>query len=77
MSEISVLRKVCGAKRDEAICERRRLHNEEIYDLYSLPKLFRVIKYRRMKWEVNVGLTRDIRGEYMVLVGRLEGKIRA
>jgi hypothetical protein len=44
MLEIRVLGKVCGAKRDEAVSEWRRLHNEEIYDLYSLPKVFRVIK---------------------------------
>ena len=44
MLEISVLRKVYGAKRAEAISEWRRLHNEEIYDLYSIPKVFRVIK---------------------------------
>jgi len=42
--EISVLRKMCGAKREEAISEWRRLHNEKSYDLYPLPKVFRLIK---------------------------------
>jgi hypothetical protein len=42
--EISVLRKMCGAKKDGAVSEWRILHNEEIDDLYYLPKVFRAIK---------------------------------
>jgi hypothetical protein len=43
MLEISVLKK-CGAKKDEAVSKWRRLHNEEIYDLFFLPKEFRASK---------------------------------
>jgi hypothetical protein len=47
--ENRVLRKIFGPKRDEVIGEWRRLHNEELYDLYSSPNIIRVIK-SRMKW---------------------------
>ena len=40
----------CGSKRDDMTQEWRRLHNEEISDLYSLPNIVRVIKWRRMSW---------------------------
>jgi hypothetical protein len=41
---------ILGPKRDEATGEWRRLHNEELNDLYSLPNIIRVIKSRRMRW---------------------------
>jgi len=44
------MRRVFGPKRDEVTGERRKLHNEEINDLYSSPKIVRVIKSRRMRW---------------------------
>ena len=47
--ENRVLRRVFGHKRDEVTGERRR-HNEELNDLYSSPKIIRVIKSRRMRW---------------------------
>jgi hypothetical protein len=46
----SVLRGIFGSKRDEVTGEWRRLHNEELYDLYSSPNIIRVIKSRRMSW---------------------------
>jgi hypothetical protein len=47
--ENRVLRRIFGPKRDEAIGEWRRLHNEEPNDLYSSPNIIRVIKSRRMR----------------------------
>ena len=48
--ENRVLRRVFGPKRDEVTGEWRKLHNEELSDLYSLPKIVRVVKSRRMRW---------------------------
>jgi hypothetical protein len=48
------LRRIFGPNRDEATGEWRRLHNEELNDLYSSPKIFRVIKSKRMRWAGHV-----------------------
>jgi hypothetical protein len=48
--ENRVLRRVFGRKRDEVTGELRKLHNEELSDLYSLPDILRVVKSRRMRW---------------------------
>ena len=50
MFENRVLRGIFGAKRDEITGEWRKLHNEELNDMYSPPDIFRVIKSRRMRW---------------------------
>jgi hypothetical protein len=44
-----VLRRIFGLKRDEVMEEWRKLHNEELHDLYSLPSIIRIIKSRRMR----------------------------
>ena len=49
-----VLRRIFGSKRDEVTGEWRKLHNEELNDLYSSPNIVRVIKSRRMRWAGNV-----------------------
>jgi hypothetical protein len=49
-----VLRKIFGPKRDEVRGEWRKLHNEELHDLYSSPNIVPVIKSRRMRWAVHV-----------------------
>jgi hypothetical protein len=49
MFENRVLR-IFGPKRDEVTGEWRKLHNEELRDLYSLPSIIRIIKSRRMRW---------------------------
>ena len=62
MFENRVLRGVFGAKRDEVTGEWRKLHEEELRDVYSLPNIVWVVKSRRMRW---VG--------YVVRMGRGEG----
>jgi hypothetical protein len=52
--ENRVLRRIFGPKRDEVTGERRKLHNEELRDLYSSPSIIRMIKWRRVKWVVHV-----------------------
>jgi hypothetical protein len=56
--------------------EWRKLHNEELNDLSSLPNLVRVIKSRRMRWAGHVALRGEGRGVYRVLVGKPEGRDR-
>ena len=48
------MRRVFGLKRDEVTGEWRKLHNEELNDLYSSPNIVRVIKSRRMRWAGHV-----------------------
>jgi hypothetical protein len=72
--ENKVFRRIFGPKRDEVTWEWRRLHNEELNDLYSSPNIVRVIKSRRMRWAGHVACMDDERGLYRVLVGTPEGK---
>jgi hypothetical protein len=51
--ENRVLRRIFGPKRD-VMGEWRKLHNEELRDLYSLPSIIRIIKLRRMRWAGHV-----------------------
>jgi hypothetical protein len=44
------LLRIFGPKRDEVRGEWRKLHNKELYDIHSSPKIFRVMKSRRMRW---------------------------
>jgi len=71
--ENRVLRRVFGPKRDEVTGEWRKLHNEELSDLYSLPNIVRVVKSRRMRWAGHVARM-GWRGVYRVLVGKPEEK---
>ena len=72
--ENRVLRRVFGLKRDEVKGEWRKLHNEELNDLYSSPNIVWVMKSRRMRWVEHVAYMRERRGAYRVLVGKPEGK---
>ena len=65
---------IFGSKRDEVTGEWRKLHNEELNDLYYSPNIVRVIKSRRMKWAGHVARMGEGRGVYRVLVGKPEGK---
>ena len=73
MFENRVLRRIFGPKRDEVKREWRKLHNEELNDLYSSPNIVRVIK-SRMGWAEHVARMGERRGVYRVLVGKPEGK---
>jgi hypothetical protein len=72
--ENRVLRRVFGPKRDEVTGEWRKLHNEKLNVLYSLPNIVRVVKLRRMRWAGHVARMGEDRGVHRVLVGKHEGK---
>ena len=72
--ENRVLRRIFGAKRDGVTGEWRKLHNEELNDLYCSPNIVRVIKSRRLRWVGHVARMEEGRGAHKVLVGRPEGK---
>jgi hypothetical protein len=74
--EIRVLRRVFGRKRDVVTGEWRKLHNEELNDLYSLQYIVRVVKSRRMRWAGHVARMGEDRGVHRVLVGKAEGRPR-
>jgi len=69
-----LLRRIFGPRRDEVTGEWRRLHNEELNDLYSSPNIGRVVKSRRMRWAGHVARMGEERGVYRFLVGKLEGR---
>jgi hypothetical protein len=71
--ENGVLRRVFGPKRDEVTGEWRKLHNEELNDLYSLPNMVRMVKSRRMRWAGHVARMGEGRVVHRVLVGKLGG----
>jgi hypothetical protein len=71
-----VLRGLFGPKRDEVTGEWRRLHNKELYAMYSSPNIIRVIKSRRLNWAEHVARMGERRGAYRALVGKPEGRIR-
>jgi hypothetical protein len=69
-----VLRRIFGPNRDEVTGEWRKLHNEELNNLYSSPNIVRVIKSRRMGWAGHVARMGEGRGMYRVFVGKPEGR---
>ena len=72
--ENMVLRRIFGPRTEEVMGEWRRLHNEELHDLYSSPNIARVIKSRRVRWAGHVARMGEERGAYRVLVGKTGGK---
>ena len=69
-----VLRRIFGIKRDEVTGEWRKLHNEELNDLYCSYNVVRAIELRRMRWAGHVACMDESRGVLRVLVGKPEGK---
>jgi hypothetical protein len=70
--ENRVLRRVFGPKRDEVTGDWRKLHNEELNDLYLLPNILRVVKSRKMRWAGHVARM----GEGEVCTGFWRGSLR-
>jgi hypothetical protein len=69
MFTISVLR-IFGPKTDEVTGEWRKLHNEELHDLYSSPSIIRIMKSRRMRWTGHVALMGEKRIACRLLIIR-------
>jgi hypothetical protein len=69
-----VLRRIFGPKRDEVTGELRKLHSEELHNLYLSPDIIRQIKSRRMRWVGHVVCMGEGRNVYRVLVGKPKGK---
>jgi len=69
-----VLRTIFGPRRDEITGEWKKLHNEELNDLYCSLNIMRVIKSRRMRWAGHVVRMGERTDVYRVLVGKPEGK---
>jgi hypothetical protein len=72
--ENRVLRRIFGPKRDEVTAEWKKLHSEELHNLYSSPDIIRQVKSRRMRWAEHVARMGEERNVYKVLVGKPEGK---
>ena len=72
--ENRMLRKTYGPNWDEVTGEWRKLHTEELNDLYSSLNNIRLIKLRRMRWTGYVARVGDSRGAYRFLVGKPDGK---
>jgi hypothetical protein len=69
-----VLRRIFRPKRDEETGGWRKLHNEELHNLYSSPSIIRITKSRRMRCAGNVARMRQKENAYRLLVGNPEGK---
>jgi hypothetical protein len=72
--ENRVLRRIFGPKRGGVTGGWRKLHNEELHDLYSSPSIIRIIKLRRMRWAGHVARMGEKRNVNRLLVGKPEGK---
>jgi hypothetical protein len=69
-----VLRRIFRPKRDDVTGGWRRLHNEQLHNLYASSNVIRVIKLRRMRWEGNVASMRERKNVYNIPVGKLKAK---
>jgi hypothetical protein len=72
--ENSVLRRIFGPNRDEVTGGWRKLHNEELHNLYSSPSIIRMIKSRKIGWAGHAARMGENRNAYRILVGNPEGK---
>jgi hypothetical protein len=74
MFENRVLRRMFGPKRDEVVGGWRKLHNEELHNLYTSPNIIRTFKSRRMRGAGHVARIGEKRNPYRIFVGKPEGK---
>jgi hypothetical protein len=72
--ENRVLSRIFGPKRDKIMGGWRKLHNEELRDIYLSPSIIRIIKYRRMRWKGHAARMGEKRNAFRLLVGKPEGK---
>jgi hypothetical protein len=72
--ESRVLRRIFGPKGDEVTGQWRKLHIEELHDLYSSPSIIRIMKSRKMRWAGHVARMGERRNAYRLSVGKPEGK---
>jgi hypothetical protein len=72
--ENRVLMRIFGPKRDHVTGDWRKLPNDELHNLYSLPNIIRMIKSRRMRWTGHVARMGETMNAYRILVGKPEGK---
>jgi hypothetical protein len=73
--ENRVLKRIFGPKRDEVIGGWRKLHNEELHNLYSSPNVIRLVNSRRMRWAVHVAHMKEKKIACSTSVGKPERKI--
>jgi hypothetical protein len=71
---LRVPRRIFGPKRDEVTGDWRKVHNEELHNLYLSPCIIREITSRRMRWVGHVARMGENRNAYSILVGKPEGK---
>jgi hypothetical protein len=67
------LRKICWSRRNAVTAEMRRMHNEELFDVYFPPDIIWMIKSRKMRYDGHVARMEERRGAYRILLWRPEG----
>jgi hypothetical protein len=72
--ENRVLRRIFRPRGDEVTGDWRKLHNEELHNLYSSPNIIRMIMSMRMRWAGHVAGMGETRNAYRILVGKAVGK---
>jgi hypothetical protein len=74
MFENRMLRRIFGPRRDEVTGDWRKLHNDELHNLYSSPNIIRTLKLKRVRWAGHVARMGETRNAYRILVGKPEGR---